>query len=278
MADYGTVAISSIMWMVVGLLTFIVVPVGLTILWIIKKKEKATTVLIGAATFIVFVFILEKPIQNVLLFPTAMGLPDHAVSMFFGAHPVVLAFLAGLFPGVFEETGRLIAYKTVLKKRSNKETAISYGIGHGGIEVVGLLGLTYVNYIIYAVMMNTGFFQVVVDQVAAQAPDQIGQIEQIVTLLTTFSGSDVMLAVIERIFAVMFHVGASILVFYACRDKGKFWLYPLAIVLHTVMDFVMALALFKVIRISEWELELIVGIVGIAILGGSYLLLYKKDR
>ena len=51
---------------------------------------------------------------------------------------------------------------------------------------------------------------------------------------------------LSRVFAFSFHVGASIIVFYAARDK-KFWLYPLAILLHTVMDTVAALSIFKVI-------------------------------
>ena len=278
MIDFGYVETLSIVWMVLGLLIFVVVPLALGVLWIVKKKERVTTILIGAATFILFVFILEKPIQNVLLFPTAMGLSNHAISMFMNSHPIILAFLVGLFPGVFEETGRLIAYKTVLKKRTNKETSISYGIGHGGIEVVVLLGLTYVNYIAYAVMINTGAFQIIVDQIMAQAPEQIGQVDQMVSLLTSFSGEKVMLDIVERIFAVMFHTGASIMVFYACREKGKFWLYPLAIVLHTAMDFVGGLAIFNVITISDWGMELFVAIMGIAVFFVSYLLLYKRDN
>jgi hypothetical protein len=91
-----------------------------------------------------------------LAFPTAMGLPEHAVSRFLSANPVLLALVAGLFPGVFEETGRLVAFKTVLRKRRNRETSISYGIGHGGFEVILILGLTYIQYIAYAVMINTG--------------------------------------------------------------------------------------------------------------------------
>jgi len=278
MADFGHVETASIVWMVIGLFVFIVVPVALSILWIVKKKERVSTILVGAAAFILFALVLEKSIQNVLLFPTAMGLNDHAVSIFLNSHPVFLAFLAGLFPGVFEETGRLVAYKTVLKKRTNKETCISYGIGHGGIEVVAVLGITYINYIVYAMMINTGTFQTVVDQLMAQAPEQIGQVDQMVAMLTTFSCGKVMLDIVERIFAVMFHIGASVLVFYACRDKGKFWLYPLAIVIHTAMDFVAGLVIFNVISISDWGLELLVAIVGMATFFGAYLLLYKKDN
>lgn len=278
MTDFGYVETLSIVWMVVGLLIFVVVPTALSIVWIVKKKEHLSTIFVGAVTFILFVFVLEKPIQNIIAFPTAMGLPEHAISTFLSAHPIILSILVGLFPGIFEETGRLVAYKTVLRKRVNRETSISYGIGHGGIEVVALLGLTYLNYIIYAIMINAGLFQTVVDQVMAQAPDQIGQIDQIVELLTTFSGTTLMINVVERVFAVMFHIGASILVFYACREKEKFWLYPLAIILHTIVDTIGGLVIFNVISLSDWGLELIIAIFGVVVFFGSYLLLYKNDN
>lgn len=278
MTDFGSVGILSIVWMIMGVLIFVAAPVALAIFWLVKKKERITTVLLGAVAFVLFALIIEKLIQNALLFPSVLGLPNHVISTFFNAHPVILAFLVGLFPGVFEETGRLIVYKTVLRKRTNKETSISYGIGHGGIEVVLLLGITYVNYIAYAIAINTGAFTAIVEQVLAQAPDQIAQVEQMVALLTTFSFGKLLLDVVERIFAVSFHIGASILVFYACKDKKKFWLYPLAIAIHTAMDFTAGLVIFNVISIPAWGLELIVGIVGIATFLGAYLLLYRKDK
>ncbi|MBR1483834.1 MAG: YhfC family intramembrane metalloprotease [Ruminococcus sp.] len=274
-AHVGTMSFA---WLIAGAVLFIAVPAVTAIIWKVKKKEPFTTILLGAATFLLFAVILEKPIQNVLAFPTAMGLPDHAVSRFLSANPVLSALVAGLFPGVFEETGRLIVFKTVLRKRKNKETSISYGIGHGGFEVMLILGMTYLQYLAYAVMINTGAFGVVIDQVASQAPEQLSSIESVVSLLTGFSFADLSIACVERIFAVLFHIGASILVFYACRDKKRFWLYPLAIVLHTGMDFIAALNIFGVINLSPWALEGIVAVFTLLTFFGAYLLLYRKDN
>lgn len=278
MTDYGYVSVLSIIWMILGLLIFTIVPIVLSIVWLVKKKERITTILIGAVCFILFALILEKPIQNVLAFPTALGLPNHALSNFFNANPILLAFVAGLFPGLFEETGRFVAFKTILRKRKNRETSISYGIGHGGIEVVVLLGLTYINYIIYALMINSGLMQTTINQMMEIAPEQVGQLEEIIVMLTTFSGTTLLINVVERIFAVMFHIGASILVFYACKDKSKMWLYPLAIILHTLMDFIAAMVIFNVISISDLGLELIIAILGMAVFFGSFFLLYKRDK
>ena len=278
MIDNAYVETSSFVWLIVGAVLWITLPVAIALIWKVKKKEPVTSILIGAAAFMLFALILEKPIQNILAFPTAMGLPEHAVSRFLSANPVLLALVAGLFPGVFEETGRLIAFKTVLRNRRNRETSISYGIGHGGFEVILILGLTYIQYIAYAVMINTGTFGMIVDQVAAQAPEQLGSVETIVSLLTGFSFADLGIAFVERVFAVLFHIGASILVFYACKDRKKFWLYPLAVILHTAMDFAAALSLFKVIELPTWALESIAAVFGLSVFFGAYFLLYRKDK
>ena len=275
--EYAKVGSGQMTLLIIGTILMIVVPLVIAIVWTKKKKEKFTTVLVGAAAFLLFAIILEKTIQNVLIVPTQMGLSEHAASRFINARPVLWAFLVGLFPGVFEETGRLIAFKTVLKKRKNRETSISYGIGHGGFEVMMILGLTFITYIIYAVMINTGSFGDIVAQATAIAPGQEGQFKELATQLAAFSAGDLLLMVVERIWAVLFHIGASILVFYACRDRKKFWLYPLAILLHTLIDGIAGLNLAGVISLSSWAFEAIAIVGGSLTFFGAYFLLYKKD-
>ena len=264
--------------MVLGVLIFLFVPVIIAIIWTVKKKERFTTVLIGAATFLLFAIILEKPLQNILVFPGQMGLPEHAAAKFINARPVLWALIVGLFPGVFEETGRLVAFKTVLRNRKNRETGISHGIGHGGFEVMFVLGVTYITNISYAVMINTGAFGNLIAQMAAQAPDQVEQGYAVAAQLAAFSVGDLALGVLERIFAVMFHIGASMLVFYACKDKKKFWLYPVAILIHTAMDGTVGLNMAGVIALTPVMIEIIVAVFGFAVFFGAYFLLYRKDK
>ena len=269
--EVTNVGISSMIWLGIGAVLGIVVPLGIAIWWTIRKKENFTTILIGAAVFVLFALLLEKPIQNALI------LPDHGVSRFINARPVLWAFIVGLFPGVFEETGRFVAFKTVLKKRKNKETSISYGIGHGGIEVIIILGMTYITYLSYAVMINTGTFQTVIDQVMAEAPDQLGAVYQTMDAIATFSFGTLSLGLLERVGAFLFHVGASILVFYACRDRRKFFLYPLAVLLHTVMDMFCGLYLNGTLQIAQVVLEIVIIIYGILVFIGAYFI-YKNDH
>ena len=275
--EFTKIGTQQIVLLILGAGIFFIVPLVLAIVWKVKKKEPVKTILTGAVIFFLFAIVLEKPIQNMLVFPNVMGLPDHAAAQYINSRLILWAFIVGLFPGVFEETGRLVAYKTVLKKQKNRETAISYGIGHGGFEVMLILGMTYVSYISLAFMINSGVVGTVIEEARAKAPGSVAQVYTIAEQLAVFSGGDLLIGIVERIFAVMFHIGASILVFYACKDKTKFWLYPLAIVLHTALDGIAALTMVGVLTIPGWTLEIIVALFGSIVFFGAYFLLYKKD-
>ena len=247
----------------------VLLPLGIALLWTRKKKEPFKTVLVGAVVFLLFAVILEKPIQALVI----SG--DHPVSRFLNANPVWWALVVGLFPGVFEETGRLLAFKTILKNRRNRETAVSCGIGHGGFEVILILGASYITYLVYAVMINTGTFGAVVDQVTARAPDQADALRALANQLSGLTFAGIGMAFVERAFSFLFHIGASILVFYACR--GRFWLYPLAICLHTAMDFIAGLAISKAVTLPTMALEGIIGVFAVLVFCGAYFLLYRRD-
>lgn len=277
MTEFAKVGTQQIGFLALGTILMIVVPIVTAIIWTKRKKERFSTVLVGAATFLLFAVILEKPVQAVLIAPSQMGLAGTGISTFLNARPVLWAFVTGLFPGVFEETGRLVAYKTVLKKRKNRETSISYGIGHGGFEAIFIIGVTYATYLAYAIMINTGTFGTVVDQVMAQAPEQADSLMAVASGIASFSSANLALSISERFFAVLFHIGASIIVFYACKDKEKFRLYPLAILLHTVMDFIVGLTSTGVWSPSVWAVEGVLATFGVCTFCGAFFLLYKKD-
>ena len=277
--NFGQVSTSSFVLMGTGAFIAIVVPIVIAIVWCRKKKEPFTTVLIGAAAFMLFAVMLEKAIQNILILPGQMGLPETPVSMFVNARPFLLAFLLGLFPGVFEETGRLIAFKTLLRRRTWRETSMSYGIGHGGVEVVFGVGISLISYIALGFLINSGEAAKEFEE-TLKAMDQPWMIEQVTGQMKTITGFDLTslcTLLIERVFAVLFHIGASILVFYACRDKKKFWLYPLAIVIHTVIDGIAALQIVQAVEIPSIAIEIIFIAVSIVTFFGAYFLLYRKD-
>ena len=276
------VTISNAQFIMFGLGAFIaiVIPSAIAIAWKIVKKERFTTILVGAAVFFVFAIVIEKTLQSLLIGP------DHAASRFINSNPLLLAFITGLFPGLFEETGRFFAFKTLLRKRKNRETSISYGIGHGGFEVMFVIGMVFIEYIIYGLMINSGTFAEMIEAAKSQLQGQSNalvdyQLDSIIGLpsqLASFGPVEFFITMAERVFAVLFHIGASILVFYACKDKKKIWLYPLAIILHTLADFVAGLLLFRIVDMSEWTFEAIFAVVSLGVFLGGYFLLYRKDK
>lgn len=139
--ELTTVGAKSFIAIILGMTLSFVIPIVVALIWKIKKKERTSTILVGAATFLLFALILEKPIQALVIYV------DNPLSRYLNANPVLWALVVGLFPGIFEETGRLVAFRTLLKNRKNRETSISHGIGHGCFEVMYTLGVSYITYL-----------------------------------------------------------------------------------------------------------------------------------
>lgn len=271
--EFGTVSTSSLLFMLLTAVLGIALPLITAIIWCKKKHEPFTTVLIGAATFLLFAIVIEKPLQALVISL------DSPVSQFVNARPVLWGIIVGLFPGVFEETGRFVAFKTVLRKRKQRETGLSHGIGHGGFEALFILGVTYIEYFVFAIMLNQGsFVELMIEPVKdTLKPDVVKQITGIVEQITTFSAATMGVALVDRLIAVLYHIGASIMVFYAVKDKKKWWLYPLSILIHTVIDGLLGLQLAGVFELSDVANEIIFAVEALVVFLGAFFLLYKKD-
>jgi uncharacterized membrane protein YhfC len=134
----------------------------------------------------------------------------------------------GLSAGLFEELARYVVYGWWLKTSRTWRAALGFGAGHGGIEAVLLGGLG-----IYSVfqIMSLRF----VDLSAVVPP---GQLELARLQIETFWSAPwylVMLGALERVFAICFHLSASVLVVQAFRRRNLLWLLA-AIGWHTLLD------------------------------------------
>ncbi len=229
----------------------IALPVALLIWWRRRTGEKLRSFLVGAVCFILFAMVLEQIPHTIFL----MG--DNAVSGALNASPLAYTLYAALAAGLFEETGRLFGFKVLLKKRREKACAVAYGIGHGGIEMILILGVTYATYLLALCGVSFGSDAVT---------------ESVVQAANAIPAGTVGIAMFERLAAMMAHIGLSMLVFLAARRKGKLWLYPLAILLHAALDAPAALYQIGVIT-SLWVVELTAFIMGLAwlLIGGKLL-------
>lgn len=232
--EYEMISGSTISVFMLMTIIGITAPLVLVLVWKLKTKQPLMIILTGAVTFFLSAVILESLPKLILLQPT------NPVGQFVMSNAFLCAMVAGLLAGIFEETGRFVAYKFVLKKNKDRRTAIGYGIGHGGFEVMYLLTLTGVQYLAYAFIINKGEFGTIINQVASVSPEQAEALEALPAMIAATTFTTLIFSVLERIGAMLIHISCSIIVFSAVNEKGKIWLYPLAIVLHALIDIIAA--------------------------------------
>ena len=205
-----------------------VLPIGLLIFWRRQTKANWSAFFIGCGTFFLFAMVLEQLLHAAVLAITGTALTQKIW---------LYALYGGLAAGVFEETGRFLAMKFCMKNTLHRENAVMYGIGHGGIECMLLLGLSYISNFVMVLMIRSGGLETMLNTLNA-LPDQeeaAAALQTAVEQLCTLPAWQFYMAGVERISAVMLHIGLSYLVYRAVREK-KILYYVLAIVIHFLVD------------------------------------------
>lgn len=228
------VSIFSLVAMVITLLICMVVPFVAVIVYAAKNKKKGVWIawLVGAAGFFVMQIIIRTPILSLL--SLSPGFVKFAEDYYI-VYVLLLAFTAALFEVVARFVGTII-----LKKKQSYEVAVGAGLGHGGIEAIFLVGMTYVNNLIYSVMINTGAFDTMIDSSAQMGVDEysLQALESVKTALIETEPSMFLLAGYERILTMIVHVAMTVLVFYFVSKKKSIIGILLCLLMHTVIDFV----------------------------------------
>ena len=205
----------------------IAVPVCLAVYLVRKHRAKLSSILIGAGTFILFALVLESILHQLVL----KG--PHGSDIL--GNTLLYALYGGLAAGVFEETGRFLSMKFLMKKEPSKPLpGIAYGVGHGGAEMLIIFGITMINNLVISALINSGQ----ADAIFAKVPEEAaGQLQAQLDQLQTLGAGTLLIGLWERFSALILHLGLSMLVWVAVRKGGKWlWLFPAAIVLHAIVD------------------------------------------
>lgn len=216
----------SIVFMAISALVSIGLPVAMGIIWHKRTGARASSLLIGAAVFVVFAGILENICHGLVLYGSG------SCAAFMQSNLWAYGLYGALAAGVFEETGRFCAFKLLFKNKNDRCESVMYGIGHGGVEAVLVSGLTMISYIVISVIVNA------YGGMAGLAALGIGE-DTVSVLMTAFTDTEpvmYLVSCIERIMAMAFHISMSVLVFAAVKQEGRGWYYPLAIGLHALLD------------------------------------------
>ncbi|MFO8191821.1 MAG: YhfC family glutamic-type intramembrane protease [Bacillota bacterium] len=208
--------------MVFTLLICFGMPIALAI-WFYRKGRYAKVALfVGAAVFLVSQVFIRIPLLN-----AASGMAWYQQM---AANLFLIALFLSLTAGIFEEVGRYLGFRFFLKKHLTWKNGVAFGIGHGGIEAIVLTGFSYINNLVYSVLINTGAFtETIAPQVGSEMAAYIqNQLLNVPPYMFAVAG-------LERAFTIIIHIALSLVVIKALVEKRPVFIIY-AILLHTIVN------------------------------------------
>lgn len=228
-------------------------PITIMIVWKVKHGLKLRPTLMGFVAFLAFALVGQQALHMLVLDA------NPAVGVFIESHPWLNALYAGLAAGIFEETARLLMFKTALRDDVERENAVAYGIGHGGFECIVALGLSVVANLAMAITLNSGNLSEII---MAMTDAEKQTLIESVSLINAVSIPAALLTVLERVFMLALQISLSIFIFTALHQK-KMWLYPVAILAHAGVEVVSAL--YQAGYAQLWLIEVLLVLYVIAV-------------
>ncbi|MEG2832685.1 MAG: YhfC family glutamic-type intramembrane protease [Ruthenibacterium sp.] len=226
-------------WAIGGTIFTLLISFGvpITMLVLLKKKtgKGLAAAAVGALCFFVGAMILEQLLHSLVfsLVPTLRLMPIPYV-------------LYGCFAaGIFEETARLLGLKLLCRKDKSAAIGFGYGIGHGGIEAILVVGVL--------AALNLSAMLGAQELPAAQ----IAQLNAAPAFVFFMGG-------VERIFAIALHLALSMLIWMVVVKRLPFYFYFVSILLHALCNAAAALAQVGVLT-SLWAVEAYTGIFAVAV-------------
>lgn len=221
---------SAVVSLTITVILMIAIPVCFFICWRRKHREqtKISWLIAGAAGFVISARMLEVGIHYFCI------VADNPVSRFINGNAAAFVLYGITMAGIFEECGRLIILKYILKKDRTRENAVIYGIGHGGIEILTVLLPAMILYLAIAVMFSQGDTEAALKTLNITEETATAALPS-VQAAAAFDYAMMAMNVMERLLAMLIHIGLTIVVYYGVVNAKKLCL-PAAILLHMLAD------------------------------------------
>lgn len=228
---------SSIISLSVTAVVLLLLPVICTVWWKKRcgKSVSLMPLLIGAAGFLVSARVLELGVHMVCI------VWDNPVSRFINGSTIAYVLYGACMAGIFEECGRYVVIKYLIKKNKTRENMVMYGIGHGGIEVWAISLMTVVNFLAMAVVIQGQGLEgtLPILGITGEIPENMmGSVAAAISSAVNFGAMNGVLTVLERIGAMAVHISLTVVVAYGVTKRNYL---PLAILAHAGVDLLPAL-------------------------------------
>ena len=221
---------SAVVSLTITVILMIAIPVCFFICWRRKHREqtKISWLIAGAAGFVISARMLEVGVHYLCI------VADNPVSRFINGNTAAFVIYGITMAGIFEECGRLIILKYILKKDRTRENAVIYGIGHGGIEILTVLLPAMILYLAIAVMFSQGDTEAALKTLNITEETATAALPS-VQAAAAFDYAMMAMNVMERLLAMLIHIGLTVIVYYGVVNAKKLCL-PAAILLHMLAD------------------------------------------
>lgn len=218
----------------------LLLPVIFVVIW---KKRCGTAaslipLFIGVAGFIISVRVLELGVHMLCI------VMDNPVSRFINGSTIAYVLYGIFMAGIFEECGRYVFIRFIMKRNKTRENMVMYGIGHGGIEVWAITLLSIVNLLVIVVMLKFLDVQTSLTVLGLSADLPESTLSSVTMLITSAAHYDIasgLLCVFERFCCMFIHISLTIIVAYGIIKNRKLYL-PLAVLAHAAVDVLPALS------------------------------------
>ena len=226
---------ATILSCIVTLFISLILPLIVLLVYALRNRKQGivSAWIIGALGFFIPQMLIRLPILTLL---------SPQLAKFAAFSPLLYAFSLAATAGLFELAGRILAAR-VMGNRLTPKRVLAAGLGHGGIEAMMIIGISYINNLVYIAMIQSGTFDALLAQNAA-TPEVVAQLEQVRTALVSTSPAMFLLAGYERLLTMVCQAAMSVMVCYgmASGKPGKYILLCLG--LHTLLDSTAGISLY----------------------------------
>ena len=219
----------SLAWFLATIVTIVFViayPLALAIVAHQRLRVSWRYFWFGVLIFLLFQLVTRVPIVTILGIVLAPALRASPISRW--AWLVVLALTAGLA----EEIGRYVGYRWLMgREEKTWNNAVMYGVGHGGLESIVLVGggalLSLISIAATLATVNPAKLP------AGQRHTVMAQF----AALAAQPGWEPLLGAWERLWTLPFHIAMSVVVLQVFRRGQLRWLW-VAVGAHALFDFI----------------------------------------
>lgn len=257
------VPVLSIVFCAVSALLCFAPPLALAVVCVRRDRRTLMSICTGAICFILGALVLESILHSVVLslVPAVTQIP--ALYVLYGC----------LAAGLFEETARLIGLRFLCKKQDAAPlTGFAYGVGHGGIEAILLVGVTMLNNLALMGTINAGNAESLLTGLEGDLYETgLAQLQAVAAMPPL----DFLAGGVERLAAIALHLSLSMLVWMVVTKRLPLGFYALAILLHAAAN--APAALYQLGVLPLWPTELLTAAVTGCIAFGVWKL-YQAHR